>query len=268
MTGKVSEGTLLDKYGLPITLIAGNKEVHFPIAVFQYGLGCYDKWLETGAEEFVEKLSRILNYAIENQNEDGSWNCFEPIGSSLYTVSSMCQGEGASLLIRGYKLFDRLDYLEAAKKAVDFMLLPLEQGGTSICIGNELFLEEYPQKDRISVLNGWIFSLFGIYDLSLLYPEYGKCFAISCETLREHIGEYDTGYWSYYDVGKRIASPAYHDLHIELLKVMNELYPCTEFKKYAEIFQKYQMSKYKRNKAIMIKIIQKLTEHSDSIVVQ
>lgn len=42
------------------------------------------------------------------------------------------------------------------------MLLPVTEGGTSEYSSNGLILKEYP--DKAPVLNGWIFSAFGLFD--------------------------------------------------------------------------------------------------------
>ena len=84
----------------------------------------------------------------------------------------MSQGEGASLLLRAYAETKDIRYFNAAKKAIDFMLIDVSCGGVSERRENELYLLEYTHLPL--VLNGWIFALWGIYDLSLVLPEYKK----------------------------------------------------------------------------------------------
>lgn len=269
LTGKVGEGTLLDGEGIPLSKISDGSEVNFPIAVFQYSLGLYDKFLETNDESFRNGFLKTARWIIENQHADGSWDCFGPLKSDRYTVSSMGQGEGASALLRAYAEADDENYLAAAVKAVDFMLTPMEKGGTAVYDGDELFLEEYPQTPKRSVLNGWIFSCFGIYDLSKLQPEkYCPVFMRCARTIANHLGDYDGGYWSFYDLEKRVASPAYHELHIALLDVMYELSGIEAFREYSEKFRKYQSSGFKKFRAVFKKFTQKITEHSDSVIVK
>ena len=43
----------------------------------------------------------------------------------------MTQGEGASLLLRAYKETGDEKYFTGAKKAVYFMIIPIEEGGTA-----------------------------------------------------------------------------------------------------------------------------------------
>lgn len=269
LTGKVGDGTLLDKNGIPVSKISDGSEVNFPIAVFQYALGLYDKYLESGEEKYHNDFLKMSEWIIENQRADGSWDCFGPLKSDKYTISSMGQGEGASALLRAYTDTNDKKYLDAAVKAVDFMLIPMDEGGTSVYKDDELFLEEYPQKPKRSVLNGWIFSSFGIYDLSIIMPEkYGDTFMKCARTIANHLCDYDCGYWSLYDLERRVASPAYHQLHIALLEVMYEISGIDDFRAYKEKFEKYQASGFKKFRAVFRKLTQKITEHSDSVIVK
>ena len=96
LTGKVTGSTLLDEGGVPVSVIAGGARVHFPIAIFQYGLGCYDLSIlrSDEVERFLDALRVCSDWAIGAQRDDGSWDAFGPIGSAKYSVSSMAQGEG------------------------------------------------------------------------------------------------------------------------------------------------------------------------------
>ena len=270
LTGKVTDSTLLDEGGVPVSVIAGGARVHFPIAIFQYGLGCYDLSIlkPDEAERFLAALRACSDWALGAQRDDGSWDAFGPIGSAKYSVSSMAQGEGCSMLLRAHAVFGDERYRAAALKAVGFMLVDMDDGGVSSHGEGELFLEEYPQHPRRSVMNGWVFSLFGLYDASLVDARFAGPFERSADTLARHLGEYDAGYWSYYDLERRIASPAYHHLHIAQLRAMADLTDDARFAAKAEAYERYQESPANRRKAIARKALQKLTEKSDAVIVQ
>lgn len=268
LTGKVSADTLLDSENVPLSVIAGGERCHFPIAIFQYALGCNDLYLINGQERYLDAIRTCADWAIANQRENGSWDAFGPIGSARYTVSSMAQGEGASLLLRASYLLDNASYAEFAKGAIDFMLLSLLEGGTAVYEDEALFLEEYPQTPRRSVMNGWIFSLFGLYDILLVDPSYTEVFELSTQTLVNHLSDYDAGYWTYYDLEHRIASPAYHKLHIAQLQELGEISGMSEFTVFAEKLESYQSNDLKRAKAIIRKLGQKITEKSDAVILQ
>ncbi len=270
LTGKVSPNTLLDDGGVPLSVIAGGGKVNFPIAVFQYALGRYDLSLlePDRAEEHLAALKACADWALVSQRFDGSWDAFGPIGSAKYTVSSMAQGEGCSMLLRAHRALSDERYLEAAIKAARFMLAEVVDGGTAIREGDGLFLEEYPQKPRRSVMNGWVFSLFGLYDASLADGSFLEPFSLSSRTLACHLDDYDNGYWSLYDLERRLASPAYHTLHIAQLRAMAELTGDDRFSDKAERFEDYAAKRANRIRAVASKVAQKLTEKSDAVIVQ
>lgn len=270
LTGKVSSNTLLDSDGIPVSVIAGGEKRHFPIAIFQYALGCYDLSLidPDDSKRTLESLRVCSDWALSAQREDGSWDAFGPIGSEKYSVSSMAQGEGCSMLLRAWLAFGDERYREAALKAAEFMLVDMAQGGVCSYESNELFLEEYPQHPRRSVMNGWIFSLFGLYDASLVDERFSEPFKRSAATLAQHLLDYDAGFWTYYDLEHRIASPAYHSLHIAQLKVLAELSGKDVFSNTADKFERYESKTANKRKAILRKAIQKIIEKSDAVIVQ
>ena len=87
---------------------------------------------------------------------------------------------------------------------------------------NNILLEQASSNSHVSIPIGWIFVLFRLYDFWLSFGdrETYRLFEQSLSTLLVHLGEYDAGYWSYYDVEKRLASPFYHDLHIHQLEAL------------------------------------------------
>ena len=269
LTGKVGDGTVVDSQGIPLSQIGKEEFAYFPIAIFQYGLGMYDLYLAGDSRSDCTVLKNIAQWALENQRDDGSWDCFGPIKSRYYTVSSMGQGEGASFLFRMWKLFGEECYLQAAFRAVDCMLRPVENGGTSILKERELFLEEYPQEPRRSVMNGWIFSLFGLYDAAMLDPQrYLSSLRQTVSTLKNHLSDYDLGFWSRYDLTGRVASPAYHSLHIAQLRVLAVITQEPAFDDFADRLARYERSKVKRAMAIGYKFLQKLFEKSDAVLIK
>ena len=272
LTGKVNKHTLLDSEGIVINMIEKNKMVYFPISIFQYALGLWDLYIYNNTEILKMQFLKQCEWIISNQRSDGAWNCFNPIGYKQYSVSSMGQGQAISVLIRAYKMTSEIRWLESAKKAINFMMMPVDSGGTLLIEGINYYFEEYPDRigSKKTVLNGWIFTLFGIYDYlkveNDLYIEgiYNK----SIETLERSLKDYDIGYWSYYDKNGRIASPAYHNLHIALLYVLFDLSNKDIFKETADKWQKYNEKTFNRMHAITKKIIQKLKENTDGIIIK
>ena len=244
---------------VPKYYVDSGEEIYFSIGIFQYGLAAYDLYLKTGEQRYLDKLQACADWAVENQQTDGGWATFvHECPEQPY--SSMAQGEGISMLVRAHIAAKEEKYLVSARKAKEFMLKPLNDGGTTDYRGEDVYLYEYTF--RPLVLNGWIFSLWGLYD----YHKYtadeqaGAVLAATLETLKKKLPEFDIGYWSMYEDGKRICSPFYHDLHIAQLNVMYDLFGDAVYKDYARKWDGYRRNFWNPKRAFVKKAWQKVME--------
>ncbi len=260
----LTDKVLKDKRTLELEIIPVSTDekagkVHFPIAIFQYGLGAYDLYLQTESKIYISQFQKCVAWAIENQEESGAWNNFGFVQPN-FPYSSMCQGEGASLLLRAYVSTDNKMYLDAAEKAIEFMLKPIEEGGTAKYTEKSLYLYEYT--DKPCVLNGWIFSIFGLYDICLATNEkkYRIALEKTVETLKNTLPQFDNGYWSKYDVGDIITSPFYHKLHIAQMEALGKTFNDPTFWEYKKKFENYQVNKINYCRAFVKKAWQKIRE--------
>lgn len=255
----------VDDEGIPYSITNYGDRVYFCITIFQYGLGSYDLYLETQEPEYLDKMKKMAEWAVSNQNTDGSWDAFSFSGS-INPYSSMAQSEGASLLLRAYIEYKERKYFLCAEKAIDFMLLSTEKGGTAVYKRGGLALKEFADKGL--VLNGWIFSIWGLYEYTIIEPvkEYQTLLQNTIDTLEDMMQLYDNGYWSYYDLDRHIASPFYHNLHIAQLEVMYDLFSKDIFRDYAVRWKMNSSRKRNRYRAIIKKGIQKLKEVNQGAV--
>ena len=235
------------------------EKIYFSIGIFQYGLASYDLFLKTKEDIYKAKLLACADWAIENQQEDGSWKTFAYVNPE-HPYSSMAQGEGMSMLIRAHLVTQNDKYTEAAHKAKNFMLKPISDGGTTDYCESDVYLYEYTYEPLI--LNGWIFSLWGLYDYCKYFNDetVQSVLDATLRSLIKKLPEFDIKFWSRYDAGKRICSPFYHDLHIAQLKVMYDLFGNDIYKAYADKWGKYQDRILNRMKAFIIKAWQKVVE--------
>lgn len=237
-----------------------NIDYYFPIAVFQYGLGAYDLFLlERDKDLMHQKFISQLEWAINNQNINGSWNNFEhAYPSSPY--SAMAQGEGCSLLVRGYIDSGDKKYLAAAKKALDFMLVPLNEGGTSEYTDDGVILYEFTCFPY--VYNGWMFAIFGLIDYVVATGDsyYKEILHKTLSAFKNRMNKMDNGYWSMYRNDNMIASPFYHNLHIAQLEVLFKYTGWKEIGDLALKFRKYQRNPFKKMHAFLKKSGQKILE--------
>lgn len=235
------------------------EEIYFSIGIFQYGLAAYDLLLKTGEDLYKKKLLACADWAVENQKEEGGWVTFA-YKNAEHPYSSMAQGEGISMLIRAHTVTQDDRYMQAARKAKDFMLKPISEGGTTEYRKDDVLL--YEDTDNPIILNGWIFSLWGLYDYSKYTKEKEAAAALAAtlKSLKKKLSDFDMKYWSRYEDGKRISSPFYHKLHIAQLKVMYDLFGDEVYKEYADKWDACQRSFWKPKKAFVKKALQKISE--------
>lgn len=261
MTEKVTKmPELLDTEEMPRLNLAEGKFTYFPVAIFQYGFGCYDLWLQTKDNRYIRKFMQCVEWTKEHQDEKGRWNNFSHYCPET-PFGSMAQGEAASLLVRAYGYTKEQKYLDAAKRALDFMLLPIEDGGTTKYLGDDAYLMEYTFKGM--VLNGSIFSWWGLYDYVLATGDNGNYREAMDKTLKSLIKvlpQYKCAYWSMYSLDGLIASPFYHNLHIAQMQAMYQLTGEQIFDDYAKRWARQQKNPLCSGLAFLRKSIQKILE--------
>ena len=215
LTEKVTKSKSKDKTQIPLFTTPKRVKVYFPIQIFQYGLGAYDLYLIYNNKIYFEAFRNSVEWALQNQLDNGAWNTFSH-SSPEYPYSSMAQGEGISLLVRAYIEFKDDLILSKIQKAVEFLLLPIEKSGTALYDNNQVFFQEFTNKP--TVLNGWIFTLFGLIDYLKINEDEKilKIYQKSLDTLEKNICNFDMGYWSKYDISFVILPLVYLILIIPL----------------------------------------------------
>ncbi|MBE0447469.1 MAG: thioredoxin [Actinobacteria bacterium] len=261
----------LDNSGIPIHLLASGQRVYLPTAVAQYGLGAYDLYLETGEMVYRQKALTCAGWLVKNQDQRGGWDIWHRIGTySPILYSAMTQGEGASLLFRAAMETGDTNYFKQAERALELMLLPLSLGGTSRMEQGRLYLEEYVGEPPNTILNGWVFAIFGLYDgvLATSRDDFRQSLSLTVGTLANELQHYDAEYWSYYDQRGCLASPFYHRLHLALLQICVDLFEVDQLKNYLLRWQGYQGKLINRSRAFAIKAWQKLREPGQVVIVK
>jgi hypothetical protein len=146
----------------------------------------------------------------------------------------MAQGEAVSLLVRSAVSLQRAEYFEAATRAAKPLLDPAS-GLVSHTMDGPV-LEEYPTQPPSHVLNGWVFALWGLYDLASAGHTSREAAAAASQfdsgatALAARLRLYETCRgWSRYDLYphriSHVASPFYQRLHVAQLRAMAILRP-------------------------------------------
>ena len=244
---------------VPVSSVDTGEKLYFSIEIFQYGLGAYDLYLISKDKEYLKKVKVAAEWALDNQQEDGSWVTFS-YENPDHPYSSMAQGEGISLLIRSYLAFEDAKFIRSATKAINFMLKPLDEGGTTKYDGEDVYFYECTEDPLI--LNGWIFSLWGVMDYcKVTHDEEVEDILIrTLKTLEKRIPDFDISYWSMYEDGNRICSPFYHKLHIAQLNALYDLTKNIIYREYSERWAGYQTKRINRLRAFIVKAKQKIAE--------
>jgi len=262
LTEKVTKNpAILESDQLPMVHPENQEPIFFPVAIFQYGLGAYDLYLLTNDDRYLKKFRQCVDWAMANIDTQGRWNNF-----FFYTpktpYGAMAQGEGASLLVRAYQHTGEIEYLDKTKEAIDFMLLPLEDGGCTKYESGDAYLMEYTFKGL--VMNGAIFAWWGLYDYVVATKDTGKykvALDQTLDSLVKVLPQFKCSYWSMYSLDGLIASPFYHNLHVAQMEAMYELTERTIFKDYADTWRRQQTNILCKSSAFIKKALQKIAEH-------
>ncbi len=234
----------LDAHGVPLvdyekhSGIRGGAKQYFSVTVAQYALGLFELWLETESGEHRDKFLRMARWLEENAERAGDkamvWQSrfdFPVYGLKAPWISSMAQAQAVSVLLRAHQLEKRQAQADLARLALNSFLIPVGQPGgvRHVDADGDVWFEEYVTDPPPHVLNGFIFSLFGLLDYVRVSPErpFKEAWEQGVRTLEKKLHMFDTGFWSKYDLVRDcVASEFYHaNIHIPLLMAM---YAATE----------------------------------------
>ncbi len=156
--------------------------------------------------------------------------------------SGLTDGMALTLLSRAYILTHKNKYKEAAYKLYDSVINDKKNGGSTIYLENkDAWIEEYvvsdlPDNKQPRVLNGMIYSTFGVYFFEKTFVIKDKKYKIYLQSIRNHINRFDLGYWTAYDLIGTMANNKYHQVHLGLL---DDLYDLTNDSYYASLRTKW-----------------------------
>ena len=93
--------------------------------------------------------------------------------------------------------------------------------------GTELWYEEYPATPPLRVLNGHVYTLFGVADYARVTgdPEAHDRWRRAAATAHAHLEGFDLGYWSAYDLRWREPAALHYqkNIHIPQLRILGQL---------------------------------------------
>jgi hypothetical protein len=249
-----------DRGGIPRVKYGSSFEYN-PVTIAQYGLAMYGRML-AGKATRADFLN-VSNFLLRWQEESGALPYrfdfpyyLEPEPLRAPWVSAMSQGQALSVFARAYRLTRDPAYRDAGQRALEFLVRPLSEGGTMVTLAslspglsNFIFFSEYPSAKEAYTLNGFMYTILGLYDWWQVDPgDTSETFALAHEyyscalaTLLVILPRYDIGGFSAYDLGhithgapKPHLSPWHHAFHIALLHALESVSLADSLKAYEE----------------------------------
>lgn len=238
----------LDENDIPYFKKGENRD-YTPMLVIQYGLMSHDLILkQVSIDENHNSLRACMHWLDENKitfydsvvwrvNENKQYNL--PQG----WISGMYQGQALSLYLRAFQMYKDEHYLKTAKLIFNSFQYDYEEGGFKrIDEHGCLWFEEYPTSTPSYVLNGYIYSILGIYDYYRVTKDEKalKIWNDCLHTLKTNLHKYDVWYWSVYDqLKEQLASYYYQkNVHVPLMQIMYQLTGDEMYNHYAVKWEK------------------------------
>ena len=171
--------------------LAADRQRANPVSIAQLGLGA---WQVRDADPgWLVVVRDVADWLVAEMTDEGLVPYLFPM-SHTYTLeppwtSALAQGETVSLLLRAGRAFGEPAFADAAERAAASLV-----DATSPLVATTAegpVLQEYPTDPPAHVLNGWIYALFGLYDLGAASADEGSAsralaaesFRLGCEAL-------------------------------------------------------------------------------------
>lgn len=234
----ISRSDSLDSNGVFLQEWNQQKTYH-PVAIAQYGLNMYSNYVETKEKIYLEEAKNQANYFVQNIDINTGMFFYDfdfQVGGTNQTLcapwgSAMAQGQVLSLLARIYYLTKEEEYLHTIMHSMKSLQIDIKDGGLRERFFGYPVYEEYPTEIPNYTLNGFMFTLIGLYEAwettgnEMAYQLYREGFV----TLRFMLPFYDTRGVSLYHLGHLFErdlqphiSTSYHKLHVQELRVINK----------------------------------------------
>ncbi|XP_062592162.1 D-glucuronyl C5-epimerase B-like [Saccostrea cucullata] len=211
-------------------------------AICVRGHGLMDN-VTVSAHAHMDLFYDAANYLVRRQDSRGGWPVMvhrklipEVMELEPGWYSAMGQGQAISLLVRAYIVSKDYKYIEAAGKALNIFDIPSSNGGvTSKYLNVYNWYEEYPTTPSSFVLNGFMYSLIGLYDLKeiangRISEKAEQLFNSGMRTLKTMLLMFDSGTGTFYDLRHITAGLApnrarwdYHKVHINQVELLSEV---------------------------------------------
>jgi len=243
----------LDSSGIPRAWYRVTGAVYWPAYIAWYGLVQLGNYLRGGNETSLQCFLKQVLWLEKNAvwRSDGAvvWpmNFDYPHSAILLKapwISAYTQGLVISALVRAWRLTRRPALMELLKRSAKVFELDVEDSGVRIFLEGRTLYTETPGGPVPGILDGFLTSLIGLYDLYVETeePVVGRLFEDGIAGLKYALPKWDyRGKWSWYDCAY-LSPPAYHNLNCLLLEVLSGLSRQPLLAEYAQRWSVKQLS--------------------------
>jgi len=261
----IGKGILLDNAGVPMYDYGYTDGIYIgiqrnPVIISQQAFKYWNEF-QDGDQKSKKLFLNCADWLVDNAVLRDNYTVWEynfPFPDRNLTppwISGMAQGQGIQVLVRAYNITGDQKYLKIANSSLQSFFVEVKNEGVTYKDPDTggWWYEEYPNPynpKESRVLNGFIFALLGIHEY---YERTGDenakyLFDKGIIELKNHLSDYDTGEWTYYDQLGNYAGINYHHIHVKLLLQLYEITPDPVFKEYYQKWKSYEdnpLLKYK-----------------------
>jgi len=167
----------------------------------------------------------------------------------------MAQGLAMSALVRGYRITGRQHLLDLGLAATKVFEKDIEDGGVRSLEQGRVLFEEYPAYPLPRVLDGFLFSLLGLYDLAVETTD-SKAFQLFSDGIDGLSHTLDfwnyRGKWSRYGSHGYLCPPQYNKLNVALLTSLARVSGDSTLEQYAEAWDPRRLSVPRRAEVFFV----------------
>jgi hypothetical protein len=254
----------LDPQGIPLQRSRIFGETYNPAYVAWYGLMNLERSLRgvdpAGRGALLKQVDWLVAHGL--RHEDGSvvwpltidWQEGDCSFKAPW-ISAMAQGLAMSALVRGYRMTGRQHLLDLCHRATRVFERNVEGGGVRTLERGHVLYEEYPGIPLPRVLDGFLFSLLGLYDLSVQTGDSKvvQLFADGFDGLKHMLEFWNyRDKWSWYGSHGYLSPPQYNKLNGALLTSLGRLADDPIVGRYAELWDPRQLTALGRVEVFLV----------------
>ena len=243
-----------DEHEIPRKRYRAQGPQYNPLFIAWWGLSNLEQYLRTQHHEYLRKFLVQVAWLKANavRRTDGAmvWPCYFDWQEGLCKltspwISAMYQGVVISTLVRAYRINGDRELLDLCKDATLVFSRSIEDDGVRTLEGGKTLYEEYPVRPLPRVLDGFLFSLLGLYDLAVETgsSEIRRLFEDGIDGLKSTLPFWNyRNKWSWYGSHGYLCPPHYHKLNTVLLSILGRLTDDDDLRHFARLWDTQRRS--------------------------